>query len=320
MLPLVYYAIPGFVALLLLEWAWLRRTSDGASTVGPPTVSTTIPSTGAPVRGYLAPDARASLVMGLGNVAVNGLMKVPTFALFGLLYEYRLFEIGTGAAAWLLLFVAEDLTYYGWHRASHEIRFMWSAHESHHSSRYFNLSTALRQSWTTPFTTPLFYFWLPLAGFHPAMLATQISISLIYQFWIHTELIDRLPRPFEAILNTPSHHRVHHGANVEYLDRNHGGILIVWDRLFGSFAAERAPVVYGLTRNIDTYSPIRIALHDWADLIRAVLRPAPLATRLAHVFAPPGWSPDGSTQTAAELRAARTASPSGTTASAGMAN
>ena len=117
--------------------------------------------------------------------------------------------------------VGWDFVYY-WHRASHEVRLLWAAHENHHSSEYFNLSTALRQSWT-PFTSPLFYAPLPLLGFSPAMIATQISISLIYQFWIHTELIDRLPRWFEAVFNTPSHHRVHHGANVEYLDRNHGG-------------------------------------------------------------------------------------------------
>jgi sterol desaturase/sphingolipid hydroxylase (fatty acid hydroxylase superfamily) len=173
---------------------------------------------------------------------------------------------------------------------------------NHHSSERYNLSTALRQSWTTPFTTLLFYWWLPLAGFHPVMIATMTSISLLYQFWIHTETIDRLGA-FEQAFNTPSHHRVHHGSNVEYLDRNHGGILIVWDRLFGTFEPERAPVVYGLTRNITTYSPPRIAFHEWTAMIAAALRPAPLATRLAYVFAPPGWSADGSTLTASQLRA-----------------
>jgi sterol desaturase/sphingolipid hydroxylase (fatty acid hydroxylase superfamily) len=285
---LVYYAVPGFIALLVLERAWLRRLRAAGETR---------------LRGYFGPDTRASLSMGVGNVIVNVATGGAVVGLWFWLYEHRLFEIGTGAAAFMALFFAEDLTYYWWHRASHEVRFLWAAHENHHSSEYFNYSTALRQSFTTPFTVPLFYWWLPLAGFHPLMILTQVSLSLIYQFWIHTELIGRLPRWFEYAMNTPSHHRVHHGANVEYLDRNHGGILIVWDRLFGTFEPERAPVVYGLTKNIHTFSPLRIGFHEWVSMLRAAARPARLRTRLAYVFAPPGWSPDGSTRTAAQLRA-----------------
>jgi len=294
MVPLVYFAIPGFVALLLLERARLHRIAA-------------LP--GSPYRGYFGPDTRASLLMGLGNVLVSAVTGLAVFGLYDRIHAHRLFDPGTGVGAWVLLFFVEDFVYYAWHRASHEVRFLWAAHVNHHSSEYFNLSTALRQSWTTPFTVPLFYFALPLLGFTPAMIATQISISLIYQFWIHTELIDRLPPWFEAVFNTPSHHRVHHGANVEYLDRNHGGILIVWDRLFGTFEPERERVRYGLTKNVATFSPIRIAFHDWLEMIRSMLRPAPLTTRLAYVFAPPGFSADGSTRTAAELRAARAERP-----------
>jgi len=310
MIPLVYFAIPAFIALLLLERARLARIAPIARCA--PTDGAAISGAAArrpPLRGSFGPDTRASLAMGLGNVAVSGLMKVPTFGLFAWLWQYRLFDPGSGALAWILLFVVEDLVYYGWHRASHEVRFLWSAHVNHHSSEYFNLSTALRQSWTTPFTVPLFYFVLPLAGFPPAMIATQISISLIYQFWIHTELVGRLPRWFEFVFNTPSHHRVHHGANPQYLDRNHGGILIVWDRLFGTFEPETAPVVYGLTKNLDTFSPIRIAFHDWLDLFRSIARPAPLATRLAYAFAPPGWRPGDSSRTAAAIRASGSVGP-----------
>ena len=288
MVPLLYLAFPLFVVLLYLERARVRRAK----------------AAGRDVRGYLAPDTRASLLMGVGNVLIGAALGGTVFGLYFLLYEHRLLEIVTGAAAWVLLFFSEDFVYYWWHRASHEVRFLWAAHENHHSSEYFNYSTALRQSYTTPFTVPVFYWVLPLAGFHPLMMLTQVSISLIYQFWIHTELIDRLPPWFEAVFNTPSHHRVHHGANVEYLDRNHGGILIVWDRLFGTFEPERARVVYGLTKNIETFSLIRIAFHEWVAMIGAALRPStPLRTRIAYFFEPPGWSPDGSTRTAAQLRA-----------------
>lgn len=286
MVPLVFYAFPVFVLLLVVELAFVRRARRE----------------GRDVRGALRADTWASLAMGAGNVVIAAAIGGAVAALYFWLYDRRLFEIGTGLRAWLLLFVAEDFTYYWWHRVSHEVRLLWAAHENHHSSEYFNYSTALRQSYTTPFTVPLFYWWLPLAGFHPLMILTQISISLIYQFWIHTELIGRLPRWFEAVFNTPSHHRVHHGANLEYLDRNHGGILIVWDRLFGTFEPERARVRYGLTRNIHTWNPLRIAFHEWAAMLRAAARARGLRAKLATLFAPPGWSPDGSTLAAHQLR------------------
>jgi len=271
---------PGYLALLVLEArlaARLGRTS------------------------YEARDTAASLAMGVGNVLVTFAMTGVTLGAFFLAYNHRLFELGTGAWTWLLLFVAEDLVYYGWHRASHEVRILWAAHENHHSSQHFNLSTALRQSWTTPLTTLPFWIVLPLLGFHPWMVLTVSSISLIYQFWIHTELIHRMG-PFEWIFNTPSHHRVHHGANVEYLDRNHGGILIVWDRIFGTFEPERARVRYGLTKNIESFNPLRIAFEEWGRLLRAAFHARSLGEAASYLFRPPGWSPDGSTRTARELR------------------
>lgn len=284
---LLYLAIPLFLALLGLEQALLYRAQRA----------------GRDVRGARREDTLASLAMGVGNVLISGSVKVFLLAAYLWLYEHRLFDLGAGPAVWVLLFFVEDCTYYWWHRASHEVRFLWAAHVNHHSSEYYNYSTALRQSYTTPFTVPLFYWWLPLVGFHPLMIFTQVAISLLYQFWIHTETIDRLPRWFEAIFNTPSHHRVHHGANVEYLDRNHGGILILWDRLFGSFEPERARVRYGLTRNVRTYNPLRIAFHEWAALGRDLARASTWHARLGALFAAPGWSPDGTTKTSRQLRA-----------------
>ena len=155
---------------------------------------------------------------------------------------------------WVLLFFADDLSYYAYHRAHHRIRLFWATHVVHHSSQHYNLSTALRQDWM-PISS--IFFWAPLAllGFQPWMILLAISWNLLYQFWIHTEKIKRLPGWYEAIFNTPSHHRVHHGANEQYLDKNYGGILIIWDKLFGTYEPERERVRYGLTTNIETLQP-----------------------------------------------------------------
>jgi len=196
--------------------------------------------------------------------------------------------------------LGDDFCYYWYHRLHHEVRFMWAGHVVHHSSRHFNLATALRQPWST-FMGPLFYAPLPLLGFDPLLLVTVHSVNLLYQFWIHTELIDRLG-PLEWIFNTPSHHRVHHGRNVRYLDRNHGGILIVWDRLFGTFEPEREAVDYGLTKNLTSFSPWEIFAHEWRAMWRDTRDAASWRDALRVWLLPPGWSRDGSTHTANELR------------------
>ncbi len=282
---LTHLAIPAFITLMVVE-----------------AIATTVRARKED-KGYALRDTAASLSMGLGNVAINLATKGVRLALFYALYEYRLFDLGTGIAVFLLALVVEDFVYYWYHRAGHEVRFFWAAHVTHHSSQHYNLSTALRQTWTGWFTQLFFYWPLPLLGFDPMLLLTVGSVNLLYQFWIHTERIDRLPGWFEAVFNTPSHHRVHHGTNVEYLDRNHAGIFILWDRLFGTFEPERAPVTYGLTKNLETYNPWTIAFHEWAAIARDVRRARSLHDALGYVFAPPGWSPDGSTKTAREMRA-----------------
>ena len=288
---LIAIAVPAFVLLVALE-AWMahRRRRPG-------------------IVGYERRDTFASLAMGVGNVGIAAVTKGGAVGLWFLVYQFRLFDPGSGWKAWLLLIVAEDFCYYVFHRASHEIRFFWAAHVNHHSSQHYNLSTALRQSWTTPITGPIFWAPLALLGFHPAMILTAQAISLIYQFWIHTEWIGRLG-PLEWLLNTPSHHRVHHGANVQYLDRNYGGILIVWDRLLGSFEVEDEPVRYGLTRNIRSFNLLHIAFHEWLAMGRDALRAQGWRERLAYLLRPPGWSPNGSTLTARQMQRA-TAAPAG---------
>lgn len=282
---LILYAVPAFIACILLElWAGRR---------------------GRRIR-YEGRDTAASLTMGVGSVVVSALLGSTVLAAYVAAHELRLFEIGTAWWAWVACFFAEDLAYYWFHRVSHERRWFWASHVVHHSSQRYNLSTALRQTWTGKATLG-FIFWLPLPllGFEPEMVLFFTATSLLYQFWIHTEAIDRLPAPLELVLNTPSHHRVHHAVNPRYLDANYGGVLIVWDRLFGTFVAERADdrPRYGIVKNIDTYNPLRIAFHEWAAIARDVASARSLREAAGYLFGPPGWSPDGSRETSAMIKA-----------------
>ena len=206
--------------------------------------------------------------------------------------------------AWLLLFLLDDFTYYWFHRMNHEVRLLWAGHVNHHSSQYLNFGTALRQGVGERVHKFLFWLWLPLLGFEPAMIITMISISLFYQFWIHTRAVGKLHPWIEAVFNTPSHHRVHHASNVRYLDCNHGGILIIWDRLFGTFSQEVAqePVVYGLTSNINTDNPWRVLTHEYAAIIRDVKRASRWRDRWRYLLLAPGWSHDGPDKRARTLR------------------
>jgi sterol desaturase/sphingolipid hydroxylase (fatty acid hydroxylase superfamily) len=281
---LVLYSIPAFIALILIELAWSRRTK-------------------ADIRGYEKKDTFASLAMGVINVAVAAGAKFLSIPFFALLYEYRFVDIvaAIGAWSWLVLFVAEDFCYYWFHRSHHQVRALWAVHVNHHSSQHYNLSTALRQAVLTPITGPIFWAPLALVGFPPVMILTAQAWSLLYQFWLHTEAIPKLG-PFEMIFNTPSHHRVHHGANVEYLDKNHAGILIIWDKMFGTFEPERKRVEFGLTKNIESFHPLRISFHEIAAIARDVSRAPTLRAKLGYILRPPGWSHDGSSLTAGALQ------------------
>ena len=239
---------------------------------------------------YEAKDAAASIAMGLGNLASDLLAKVVQFFVLTYLHRFAIFHIGFAWWAWVLLFFGDEFSYYWFHRASHECRLLWASHVVHHSSERYNLSTALRQTWTGSFLSFVFWLWLPIVGFAPVMIMTMKAVSLLYQFWIHTELVRSLG-PLEAVLNTPSHHRVHHGSNPRYIDRNHGGTLIIWDKLFGTFEPENPadPVRFGLTKNIETYNPVRIAFHEWVDLFRDAWRAPGWTNKLRYVFGNPGW-------------------------------
>jgi len=198
-------------------------------------------------------------------------------------------DLGTGAVGLAAALLGWDFIYYWNHRFMHESRFMWAIHVVHHSSERYNLSVALRQPVADLFGTFVPYGLLGYAGIRPEMVATARSLDLIYQYWIHTDTIPKLGRA-EAVLNTPSLHRVHHGTNPHYIDRNHGGILITFDRAFGTHQVEDEPVVYGLTTNIDTFSPWRITTHEYASIIRDVYHANGWHDRLSFVFRGPGWA------------------------------
>jgi sterol desaturase/sphingolipid hydroxylase (fatty acid hydroxylase superfamily) len=191
---------------------------------------------------------------------------------------------------WVVIFFAEDLAYYWYHRAHHEVRILWASHVVHHSSQRYNFSTALRQTWTPFGGIP---FWAPLAllGVPVWAIFLQQSISLLYQFFLHTERVGKLWRPVELVMNTPSHHRVHHGMNNAYLDRNYGGILVIWDRLFRSFEPEGERVVYGLTKQLRTYNPLVVATHEYASIWADVRAARRWRDRWGFVVRGPGWQP-----------------------------
>jgi sterol desaturase/sphingolipid hydroxylase (fatty acid hydroxylase superfamily) len=195
----------------------------------------------------------------------------------------------TGPMAMALAIAGWDFIYYWNHRFMHESRYMWALHVVHHSSEHYNLSTALRQPVADALGTSVPYGALCLLGIRPELITTARGVNLLYQFWIHTETINRLGPP-EVVLNSPSHHRVHHGSNRQYLDRNHGSILILWDRLFGTFEPEGEPVQYGLTKNINTFNAGRIVTHEYADMLRDVAGSTSWGERLSYVLRGPGWA------------------------------
>ena len=252
-------------------------------------------------------DTCASIAMGWGNFLIGLVLAGMVGAGLSAAYALRPWTLSAASPwNWLLIFVLDDFIYYWFHRLSHEHRLWWAAHVNHHSSQRYNFSTAVRQNWTGLLVgtwTP----WLVLAllGFPPAMILAQQTVNLFYQFWIHTESVPRLPSWFEAVFNTPSHHRVHHGSNPRYLDRNYGGILIVWDRLFGTFEPESAqePVHFGIVKNINSFNPLYIALHEWLAMLRDLRGARSLRECLGFVLGPPGWQPDGQGGTSARIRA-----------------
>lgn len=281
----VTWAVPAFVFLVALEMVWVRRRAPDA---------------------YEPKDTLTSLAFGLGNSIIGGLTAFVVVQAMVWIYDHRVATIPFTWWAWALCFVLDDFAYYLFHRGAHRVRWFWASHVNHHSSQHYNLSTALRQTWTGLIALS-FIFRLPLAlaGFHPAMIAFCGGINLIYQFWIHTETVKRFPAWFEAVMNTPSHHRVHHATNPRYLDRNYAGVFIIWDRMFGTFTPEvdADPPRYGIIKQLGTFNLLWSVFHEWVGIARDVAT-APWRHKLSYLWRPPGWSHDGSRESSDSIRAA----------------
>jgi sterol desaturase/sphingolipid hydroxylase (fatty acid hydroxylase superfamily) len=248
----------------------------------------------------------SNIAVALGRLGAEAAFATIVVAVYVAAYQVRLFDIPMNRwESWVALFFAVEFAYYWLHRMSHEIRWMWAQHSVHHSARQITLSVAYRLGWTNLIAGP-WLFLIPVCwlGFEPITVALMFAANLLYQFWLHTETVPKLGW-FEAIFNTPSHHRVHHAVNPEYLDRNYGGVLIIWDRLFGTFVPEQdgRQNEYGLVRQIDTLNPLRIAFSEWVALWRDLRSARSLREAAGYALGNPGWSPEGTGATSAAIRA-----------------
>jgi sterol desaturase/sphingolipid hydroxylase (fatty acid hydroxylase superfamily) len=265
-------AIPAFFILIVVELFIARRQGKAHY--------------------YRLNDSITDLSCGIGQQVINILKKGTLLAGHFYIYEnYALFEMPTWLM-WVVAILGVDLLYYWWHRLSHEVNFLWAIHVVHHHSEEYNLSVALRQAWLSGFSIWPFYIPLTFLGVHPLIFVTAEAISVLYQFWIHTRTIGKLGF-LESFINTPSHHRVHHGRNLRYLDRNYGAIFIIWDRIFGSFQEEDEEPIYGTVQVYDSWNPIWANFHYWVDLFNQARKAPYFIDKIKVWFMHPGWLPRG---------------------------
>lgn len=252
---------------------------------------------------YRFNDSISNLSLGIGQQLTGIFMKTALFFGYKYIFEHwRLFELPQSIWIWMILFIGVDFFYYWFHRMSHQVNALWAAHIVHHQSEEYNLTVALRQSWFQGWFSWVFYLPLAFVGFDPLMFLTLSSFNTLYQFWIHTRAIKSLG-PLEWILNTPSHHRVHHGSNPKYIDKNHAGTLIIWDRIFGTFQKEEEEVYYGITSPLASWNPVWANVHYWDELWRTARQSPRWRDKINVFIKPPGWFPAhlGGFKTAPEI-------------------
>lgn len=271
---LIVLSIPVFFSLIALEVAWDQWRKLGLYRLG---------------------DTLANIGCGIMDQSSGLFSKVLVVAaytaVFNVSEDWRSWTIGNSPWVWIVAFVCSDFAYYWAHRLSHQVNLLWVGHSVHHQSEDYNLGVALRQSVLQKILLMWVYWPLAVLGFPPAIFLTCMALNLLYQFWIHTELINRMG-PLEWVLNTPSHHRVHHGRNPEYIDRNHAGVFIVWDRMFGTFQKERVKPTYGVTRPTDSFNPVYAQWKPVADLWQDLQTIPGLWDKLRFLLSPPGWYPE----------------------------
>ena len=267
MLTPTVIAIPLFALMIAVEafWAYLKRSDEYND----------------------KKDTWGNIFMGFMSVVWGLVFGVITVYVYVFCYDIAPFKFPPDTWwTWVALFFIDDLVYYVFHRVSHESRLFWNFHVVHHSSEHYNLSVAVRQSWFSGILHWIFYAPIMLLGFAPWMFAVMHGFNLIYQFWIHTRFIKTMGW-FEYLFNTPSHHRVHHGVNNPYLDRNYAGVLIIWDRMFGSFVSETEEPRYGIIKPVNSYNPLWINTHAWFEMAEAIKRQPGLSAKLKCIFASP---------------------------------
>ena len=289
----LYYGVPGFFALIIIEYTLTYKHDK---------------------EHYNIPDFFGSFRVALISGVVAVFTKTASFAIFLALYQglanFRLEVFGyeyiswTTWWAWAILILADDLCFYWYHRLSHTVRVLWAAHVVHHSSEQFNFGNAIRNGIFTLFYKSIFWLWLAALGFHPVMMVAVMGISTIYQFWLHSSKLPKLGI-FEEFMNTPKLHAVHHSRNVEYLDKNHAAIFMFWDRMFGTYKAydDNVPAEFGVIKGPNSNNLTKIAFHEYRDLWQDVKNADTLQNKFLYLVCPPGWSPDGSTQTTKQMRA-----------------
>ena len=263
----IFIAIPFFALLIAVEaWLVIRENREN----------------------FDRKDTWSNILIGFMSVAWGALFGLATSLIYLKVYEFAPVKMPMNAWwTWLILLFVDDFAYYWFHRISHEVRFFWNFHVVHHSSNQYNLSVAVRQSWFSGIAHWVFYLPVAFLGFPLWAFVTMHGLNLIYQFWIHTKIVRKLPAFFEYVLNTPSHHRVHHGVNEQYLDKNYAGIFIIWDRMFGTFVEESEPVRYGIITPLTSYNPLWINSHGWAEMWAAMRTKRTLIGKLRCVFGAP---------------------------------
>ena len=238
---------------------------------------------------YKKNDTLCTIGLLSGNIFMVFALKGATLALHFYLFQFKIFnltEILPIWVLWLITFLAIDLVFYFYHRISHRVNFLWAIHMSHHSSEEMNFAVSFRQAWFGPLSKIPFFMILPLIGFDPTIVAVAGVVSTLWGIVGHTQIIGKLG-PLELIFNTPSHHRVHHGSNKQYIDKNYGNLLIIWDRMFGTFEPENEPVKFGLVRNVNTFNPTKITFMGWTDIFKSIKNASSFNEVIYYLFGPP---------------------------------